>query len=167
MHAKCFARLQLNKVITNRLNCHKKQYELKLLSSTKSSTHTHTHIHIHMHTYICTSLLSFDVELLNVPIESSSALITFMPWTISWTDFKVKQHSHTLPHPHTHTNTQSTCGTMFIDRPCWQCRTKRHICSVLAMPPIVATVPRTHTLTLTLTLTHRDIHLHWSWGALS
>lgn len=84
MHAKCFARLQLNKVITNRLNCHKKQYELKLLSSTKSSTHTvhshlHTYTHTCIHTYICTSLLSFDVELLNVPIKSSSALITFMP----------------------------------------------------------------------------------------
>lgn len=59
MHAKCFARLQLNKVITNRLNCHKKQYELKLLSSTKSSTHTHTRIHIHTHAYIHTYVLVY------------------------------------------------------------------------------------------------------------
>lgn len=64
------------------------------------------------------------------------------------------QSEATLTHTPAPTHTQSTCETMFIDRPCWQCRTKRHICSVLAMPPIVATVPRTHTLTLTHTQRH-------------
>lgn len=69
MHAKCFVRLQLNKVITNRLNCHKKQYETQIIVKYEIEyihyilTLTHTHSHTYMHTYICTSLLSFDVEL--------------------------------------------------------------------------------------------------------
>lgn len=54
MHAKCFARLQLNKVITNRLNCHKKQYETQIIVKyeieyTHSHSHTYTHAYIHMY----------------------------------------------------------------------------------------------------------------------
>lgn len=175
MHAKCFVRLQLNKVITNRLNCHKKQYETQIIVKYEIKyihyilTLTHTHTHTRIHTYVlvyCHLMWNYIECAYRIIIRHWLRLCheQYHEQISKWsnkskanTHTQLHLHTHTLPNTYRHRHTQSTCETIcsLTDR--------RNICSVLAMPLIVATVPRTHTLTLT----HIDSHLHWSWGALS
>lgn len=142
MHAKCFARLQLNKVITNRLNCHKKQYELKLLSSTKSSTHTvHSHSHTYTHTCIHTYVLVYCHLMWNYWMCLSNhhqhwlrlCHEQYHEQISKWSNTHTHSRTHTLTQTHTQTHSQLVEPCSLTDRAgnaarsaifalCWQCR---------------------------------------------